>query len=113
MSTDTTNPQSDSDCPDVPASWRPVEKPNGEHQWIHRDTGVCVDLQRFARMTQMHDPETSRVDHYEFRLVVRPDGPGTLGECVDRTTDEDHKFWMALQWLRAHRDGEVGVEVDR
>lgn len=108
MSTDTTNLQSDSD--DVPREWRSVEKPNGERQWIHRETGVCVDLQRFARMNQMHTPETSRVDHYEFRLVVRPDGPGTPGECVDRTTDEDHSYWMALQWLRSHRDGEVDIK---
>lgn len=108
MSTDTSSLQSDSD--DVPPQWRSVEKPNGERQWIHRETGVCVDLQRFARMNQMHTPETSRVDHYEFRLVVRPDGPGTPGECVDRTTDDDHSYWMALQWLRSHRDGEVDDE---
>ena len=113
MSANTTNPQSDSGSPDVPAVWRAVEKSNGEQQWIHAETGVCVDLQRFARPTQMHDPETSRVDHYEFRLVVRPDGAGEPGTCVDSTTDPDHKYWMALQWLRAHADGVVDVEVDR
>lgn len=102
---DTTEPKPN-DRSDVPAGYRRVENYNLVEQWEHVETGLSVELYRYARPTQMHDARTSTIDHYEYRLVVRPDGPGSEGECVDRTTERDPDA-MAREWLRAHPNGRV------
>lgn len=97
----------------APAGYRRVDRPGEQPYWIHEVTGLCVDLLRYARMTQMHDPQASRVDHHEHQLVIRPDGRGEPGAPVDRTTEDDHAVEMAREWMRSHPDGTVDLEAEQ
>lgn len=91
----------------APPGYRPVENYNLLGQWVHESTGLAVELHRFSVPTQMQNPITARRNCYKYKLVIRPDGTGGSGVCVDETKDRDHSRVMAEEWMEAHPGGEA------
>lgn len=95
----------------APPGYRPVDLSGlGDRRWVHEQTGLAVDLFRYARYRTAR--QTGVPDHYEHRLVIRPDGPDGRGVHVDSTTEPSYAVPMAAQWMREHPDGVFDGGVD-
>lgn len=97
----TTKPNHDETSP---PNYEPVELTGlGDRRWVHRETGLAVDIYRYARQ---HSPVSMGTpDWYEYQLVIRPDGPDGQGYKIDTTDTPEYAVPMAAQWMREHPGG--------
>lgn len=100
---------------DAPGQYRLADTVGDQpRQWVHNVTGLAVDLRRYARHKTARD---TQIDHYEYRLVIRPDGFGTPGTCVESTRrgfdfgSGRDPVELAYDWMREHADGTADLEV--
>lgn len=91
---------------DAPENYLPVSASVGSRLWEHNQTGLQVELFRYARFYHRTDPTP---DYYEFQLAIRHHGRSAR---VDQTTTnygeggtDNDPVGMAREWMRAHPDG--------
>lgn len=90
---------------DCPPGYEPAEVNGlGDRRWVHRETGLAVDLFRYARD---RTPDATGVpDWYEYQLVIRPDGPDGRGVRVgEQVWERDAAERLAREWMREHPGG--------
>lgn len=110
MATSNPTPNATDADPRTPDGYEQTRDGLNSTQWQHTGTGIVVELSRIAQPTQMHTPETARIDHHKYSLIIRSGGPGTEGTRVDECTDPDHaRDRMAYDWMQAHPDGGVDL----
>lgn len=101
MAASTTEPTT-TDEP-APENYRHLDTPGDRpDRWVHRETGLAVDLMRYARHRTAADVMP---DHFQYKLVIRPNGPNGSGRAVASATDGDSAQVMATNWMVEHPEG--------